>query len=191
MRNKIIDAAENSFFENGFRKATMDDIASSLGVSKKTLYKHVAGKNDLAYAVIERHKDGIFDLLSEVKDLIPDPIERFEKVVLETSRRLSKIGTIFLSDIKKEIPDLWQDYENFREKKIFIYISDILEEGIISGKIKKGINTKIATLLFLGSVRVIVQPDVIDQYHLSFDEAFSNIREIFLTGVMSNPEIKR
>lgn len=162
----------------------MDYIASSIGVSKKTIYKHVEGKKDLAHAVIDRHKEGIFDLLSEVKQLIPDPIERFEKVVFETSKRLSKIGTIFLSDIKRDIPDLWQDYETFREKKIFIYISDILEEGIISGKIKKEINTKIATLLFLGSVQIIVQPDVIDEYNLSFDEAFSNIKEIFLKGVM-------
>jgi len=184
MKKKIIDTAEKSFFEKGFRKVTMDDIASSLGISKKTLYKHVSGKKALAYEVIQRHKDGVFNLLTEVKDLIPDPIERFEKVVIETSNRLSKIDTVFLSDIKNDIPELWKDFENFREKKILSYISEILEEGIANKKIKRGINTKIATLLFLGSVQMIIQPEVIDNYHLSFDEAYSNIREIFLKGVM-------
>jgi AcrR family transcriptional regulator len=44
IRNRILKAAEERFFRFGFSKVTMDEIASELGMSKKTLYISQARK---------------------------------------------------------------------------------------------------------------------------------------------------
>src|SRR3989338_9081030 len=72
IKNRIIDTAEKRFSQYGFRRVTMDDIASDLGISKKTLYLHFKSKEDIAWAVKERmHKD-IGRLLQKAKKDIPD-----------------------------------------------------------------------------------------------------------------------
>jgi len=54
VRDEIIRAAAVCFGEMGYRAATLDTIAAKAGVSKVTLYRHVASKEDLLWAVFER-----------------------------------------------------------------------------------------------------------------------------------------
>ena len=49
---RIVAAARQHFFANGFRGVTMDDIAKELGMSKKTLYAHFPSKMALVEVVI-------------------------------------------------------------------------------------------------------------------------------------------
>ena len=54
VREEIILVAAVCFGELGYRATTLDTIAAKAGVSKVTLYKHVASKEDLLWAVFER-----------------------------------------------------------------------------------------------------------------------------------------
>ncbi|OGW01740.1 MAG: hypothetical protein A2889_04785 [Nitrospinae bacterium RIFCSPLOWO2_01_FULL_39_10] len=183
IRDRIIDAAEKRFSQYGFRRVTMDDIASDLGISKKTLYIHFKSKEDIAWAVKERMHRDIDKLLQRAKREIPDPIERFKKIIAEVTSRVSIIGSTFMTDIKKDIPDLWRECEEFREKEIYKYIGGILEEGIKKGKIRKEINTKIAVMSYLGAIRMIIQPEILMKNQFSIEDAFNNILKIFLEGI--------
>ena len=51
-RQRIVEAARAHFLSHGFRSVTMDDLATELGISKKTLYTHFPGKFDLLEAVL-------------------------------------------------------------------------------------------------------------------------------------------
>src|SRR5947207_14829941 len=51
-RQRIVSAARAHFFAHGFRRVTMDDLADELGMSKKTLYAHFAGKTALVEAML-------------------------------------------------------------------------------------------------------------------------------------------
>src|SRR3989338_3643981 len=183
MKNRIIDTAEKRFSQYGFKRVAMDDIASDLGISKKTLYKHFKSKKDIAWAVKERMHRDIDKLLQKAKREVPDPIERFKKVIAEVTSRVSVMGSAFMTDIKKEIPDLWRECEEFREREIYEYIGGILKEGIKKGKIRKDIDTKIAVMAYLGAIRMIIQPDVLMENQFSIEDAFNNILKIFLEGI--------
>lgn len=183
MKSRIIEAAEKRFSQYGFRRVTMDDIASDLGISKKTLYRHFRSKEDIAWAVKDRmHKD-IDRLLQRAKKEIPDPIERFKRIIAEVTERVAVIGSAFMTDIKKDIPDLWRKCEKFREKEIYEYIGGILKEGIKKGKIRKDIDTKIAVMAYLGAINMVIQPEILMENKFSIADADDNILKIFLEGI--------
>ena len=46
-RRQILDAAQSLFLEHGFEGTSMDAITAAAGVSKRTLYKYYASKEDL------------------------------------------------------------------------------------------------------------------------------------------------
>jgi AcrR family transcriptional regulator len=51
MREKIISKSEELFLSLGFKSVTMDDIASAMGISKKTIYTHFSNKTELVEVV--------------------------------------------------------------------------------------------------------------------------------------------
>lgn len=53
-RIHILDAAEQLFFVKGVVNSSMDEVAKTAGVSKRTVYNHFETKDVLFYAIIER-----------------------------------------------------------------------------------------------------------------------------------------
>ena len=53
VRQRILRQARTHFFVHGYSTLTMADLATELGMSKKTLYVHFAGKDAIVGALIE------------------------------------------------------------------------------------------------------------------------------------------
>lgn len=62
-RAQIVDAAVEEFLERGFAAASMDRIAGRAGVSKRTVYKHFAGKEALFHAILEQMAERVAQAL--------------------------------------------------------------------------------------------------------------------------------
>ena len=79
MKQKIIQGAANLFITLGFKSVTMDDIASEIGISKKTIYTHFSNKTDLVKATSTHLFETISNGIDEICACNYDPIkELFE-----------------------------------------------------------------------------------------------------------------
>ncbi len=59
LRERILNAAEDCFERDGVTRCTVDDIAKTAGISRATLYRSFAGRNELVLAVLMREVDRI------------------------------------------------------------------------------------------------------------------------------------
>jgi AcrR family transcriptional regulator len=55
-RRRILDAAYGLFYRKGFLRVSVDAIAETAGVTKRTLYDHFTSKDELLSAVLEFHR---------------------------------------------------------------------------------------------------------------------------------------
>ena len=60
-RERILVAAERCIERHGIRKTTMDDVASEIGLSRPSVYRHFADRDDLLVELIMRHTRAIND----------------------------------------------------------------------------------------------------------------------------------
>ena len=67
--DRILDAARAVFEQYGARRANVDDIATAAGVSRSTLYRRFATKDDLLAAVVLRETDAF---LADLEDVAAD-----------------------------------------------------------------------------------------------------------------------
>src|SRR5213075_2879285 len=51
-RGKILQAAFDEFYKNGFQGGSLNRIVDKAGTTKGALFHHFEGKNDLGYAVV-------------------------------------------------------------------------------------------------------------------------------------------
>lgn len=64
----ILDAALVEFERHGFRRVALDDVARRAGVSRTTIYRRFANRDELVGAVIERENAVLFaDIAAELK----------------------------------------------------------------------------------------------------------------------------
>ena len=78
-RATVIDAACALFAERGYRGTSMKDIAEVLGVSAPGLYNHVASKQEILYAIMDRAMDRAIDALDEAIAGIGDVAEQLRR----------------------------------------------------------------------------------------------------------------
>jgi AcrR family transcriptional regulator len=70
--NAILDAAVLEFEQHGFRRVALDDVARRAGVSRTTIYRRFAGRDELVGAVIDRENAVLFaNIADELKSRRP------------------------------------------------------------------------------------------------------------------------
>lgn len=78
---KILDGTLRAIRSVGARRLSMRDISDASGVSRGTLYRYFASKEDVLAAVSEYVCASFEQGIAEVADAIPDPMERFRAVM--------------------------------------------------------------------------------------------------------------
>ncbi|MFL0179605.1 MULTISPECIES: TetR/AcrR family transcriptional regulator [unclassified Mycobacterium] len=64
----ILDAAVVEFEQHGFRRVALDDVARRAKVSRTTIYRRFAGRDELVAAVIDRENAALYDeIAAELK----------------------------------------------------------------------------------------------------------------------------
>lgn len=86
----ILDAAVVEFEQRGFRRVALDDVARRAGVSRTTIYRRFANKDELVGAVIERENVKLFaEIAAELKGAAPQSnyyVEAFTSAILRFRR---------------------------------------------------------------------------------------------------------
>ena len=60
-RERILTAAERCIDRHGIRKTTMDDVASEVGLSRPSVYRYFADRDDLLIELNVRHARAMFN----------------------------------------------------------------------------------------------------------------------------------
>lgn len=84
---QILDAALVEFERHGLRRVALDDVARRAGVSRTTIYRRFANRDELVGAVIERENAALFDdIANELKNAGPQSNYHVEAFTLSILR---------------------------------------------------------------------------------------------------------
>jgi AcrR family transcriptional regulator len=79
-RRRILDAARDVFFRDGFMRANLDEMAEKAGVAKGTLYRYFESKADLYVAVLADNLELFLDRMEEAAKPRPSALERVRSI---------------------------------------------------------------------------------------------------------------
>ncbi|MEV6712878.1 TetR/AcrR family transcriptional regulator [Lentzea sp. NPDC051208] len=96
--NGILDAAVELFATNGYRSATMKDIAEKAGISQPGLLHHFPGKADVLIALLRRREERALIRAAESDDL--PAVDRILTIVrdLEDNRTLIALHCVLAAE---------------------------------------------------------------------------------------------
>ena len=77
-RERILEAAEAVFADNGYHEALIDEIGKKTSMSKGGLYFHFPSKEDLFFAVMDRLANKLVKRAEKAADRASSPLESAE-----------------------------------------------------------------------------------------------------------------
>ncbi len=182
-RTKILELATRKFFESGITKVTVDEIATELGMSKKTLYKYFKSKDELLQKAVQYKIDTVEQHLTAVMKE-EHPFEHKIGIVLTLlGRQVSSISKQFQYDLQRFAPSLWKEIETYRQKKILPQFKILFEQAQREGILRPQINPDIFYLVFTAAVQGVLTPKVLIENSFSITQAFRGVLLILLSGV--------
>lgn len=184
MKERILEGFRELAFETGFHAATMDDLSSRTGVSKRTIYRYFRSKDNLVNAVVDGLMANIQLQVDAALASTENPVEKIMVLISTVTRNLRFLNPTIMRDLQKYYPHVWDRMEHFRAKKIRNVIENIMESGARQGCFRDFI-PEVFTAALLASIRNVVNPAFILENNLTLDKAALGVFDIFLFGIAS------
>ena len=151
MKNKIIIRATELFLSLGFKSVTMDDLAQSMGISKKTIYQFFKNKDQLIRSCTRSIQTKLVEEFNEIRKNAGNPIIELFQVKKEVMKILGNTETAPQFQLQKFYPEIYKELKDREFELVGKNLQESLERGINSGYFRKEINidfNNIVTLLY-------------------------------------------
>ena len=153
-KERIALKAEELFMQYGIRSVSMDDIANSLGMSKKTLYQYFADKDELVEAVVDRHINEVqgdcINCRTEAKNAIHEIFLTMEHIMEE----LNNMNPMLLNDLAKFHFKAYHRFREYKDKFLLQIIRNNIEWGIKDELYRPDINVDILSKFRIESIMI-------------------------------------
>ena len=167
------------------KSVNMDQISSSCGISKKTLYKHVKNKEDLLEKVFEQAaafmKAELEEAISQVNGNAIDQLfamERFAEV------RMRDDKDRLLHQLDHYYPSIAKGMKVKREDIVFTVTKRNLEQGIREGLYRTDLHVDHITLLYYGHI-LAVHEGVVSNENIKLDQLRKTSLRYHIRGIAS------
>ncbi len=179
LRVKILETAMNDFRQRGIRAVTMDDVATELGISKRTLYEIFDKKEDL--------------LFETVKHYYIERKERMQVKVQHCANVMEIILTVYrikVEEFQQTNPNFYSDMVKYPQVLRFLNQENLsnrvkfqlfIERGISEGFFRSDVNYELTTGLFDALGNYVMQNQLYRQY--TMEDIFKNLIFVTLRGM--------
>lgn len=153
MKDQIIQTAADLFLTLGFKSVTMDDIASKMGISKKTIYSHFSTKTKLVEAstlhILSQISCGIETIISQEMNPI---VELFE-IKKFAMKNLKDEKSSPQYQLKKYYPEVFQSVQKTHLQIMEGSVVTNLKRGIKDGLYRANLPIDfVSKIYFVGKV---------------------------------------
>ena len=184
-RDRIRQKADELFLRYGIRSVSMDDIASQLGMSKKTIYQFFSDKDELVDAVVESHLGEMEGDCLRCKGNATDAVSEIMLTLDHLTEMCNSINPLVLHDLEKFHFRSFQKFLNHKNQFMYRVIRENLEWGIETGLYRTAINADILAKFRLETMLMAFNVDLFPTSRYNFGDVCGAILEHFLYGVVS------
>jgi AcrR family transcriptional regulator len=186
-RERILHHARALVFAYGYSAFTMADLARELGISKKTLYVHFAGKDEIVREVLLQLSR---EIRADADRLMGDRhlnfAEKLRGFVEGMMTRLSALNPSTMRDLQRFAPALFRLMEELRQKNIPYIFGRLVEEGQLTGMVRTDIEAGFAIEFFLQAMQGLLSPATLERLKVPPPEILNRAIRLFFGGLLTS-----
>ncbi|MDP4283377.1 MAG: TetR/AcrR family transcriptional regulator [Bacteroidota bacterium] len=185
LKDRIKQKADELYRRFGIKSVTMDEIASQMGVSKKTIYHCFSDKKELVDEVIA-------DLLKFNKNFCRESRSNAENAVHEIYLALESTKVMFdnmnasiLHDIEKGHPATFAKFIEFKYNFLFDIMKQNIERGKKEQLYRAEIDSDVLARVRLETMMLPFKEEIFPKTQFSLGYLHHQLMEFFLYGMVT------
>ena len=185
IREQIVLTASHIFSKYGFRKATMDEIAHSMGKGKSSIYYYFESKEEIYEAVIEREAELLRREVIKSISNSDDPKDKLRNYVLtrmKTFRRVSNFYDAIKTEVVSHLDFIDKIRKKYDREEIHL-LQDILEEGV-NKNVFRIENVELAAIAVVTALKGLEIPLFWSNKRKNAEEQIEGLLNVLFYGIM-------
>ena len=144
-KERILEKVTELFMRYGIRSITMDEIATQLGISKKTIYQFFTDKDAMVEAVVnkdlERNEEDCRIFSQKADNAVHEIFLALESV----DEMMKSMNPQLMYDLEKHHPAAFKRLKQYKYQFLFTMVKQNLERGAGEGLYRSGLNLELVT----------------------------------------------
>jgi len=186
VKERILTKAADLFFRYGIRSITMDEIATQLGISKKTIYQFFTDKDDMVTAVIDqeirKHEEECVLFRQQAENAVHQVFLAQESA----DEMLSYTNPLMLYDLEKHHLRAYKRLKEFKYQFLYKILIDNLQWGIEEGFYRSDLDRDVVIKTRIENAFLVFNPDVFPHSRYKVVEVAYELAILFLHSVVTD-----
>jgi len=186
---RMLDAVRERITKFGYRNLRIDDIASDLQISKRTIYETFTSKEEIVREFYGYSHDKFAHEINnsitammtlDIKGFLME-LRKIWDIIKKHSETLSNGHFVELRTIFPDLSNECTNFENMMKAKFH----NVFQRGIELGAIKPSMRSEVFYLLHFHALNGILKHEIISQMNMSMYDVLEGAFSILLTGVLT------
>ena len=156
-QKRILQSAARLFARKGYERASLEEIAAKLKLTKASLYHYIKSKEEMLFLIQMEAIGEVQEALERILDSTEDPVDRLERAIKSHVRIITQkhvIGALRQQELI--LPAKWRARIIAQRDQYEKTFETIIQEGIASGALGAR-DEKMSSLAALGALNWIVR----------------------------------
>lgn len=182
-KERILQAASDWFFAEGFYKVSLHDLVARLRISKSTIYEFFGSKEGLVEAAIDRLGAQLEARLDELVGARDKSVQQRILEIAEFQGEVAKnVGNKFFTELKIHSPLLWDKYQERRNVRVEKYYAKLIDEGREQGIFDPALDKDFVLQLYLKMSEMVSYTDIMEHVPMTKPQTYKALIKVFLRG---------
>ena len=183
VKERILAKAADLFLRYGIRSITMDEIATQLGISKKTIYQFFTDKDDMVSAVIdvEIRKNEFECNLS--RDQAENAVHQIFLALESLEEMLKYTNPLMLYDLEKHHPQSYRKLKEYKYQFLYQMIAANIQWGMDEEIYRPDLQKDIVAKSRIEQAFLVFNPDVFPHTKYKISEVNNELAMLFLHAI--------
>lgn len=181
IQRDILNATLVLFNDRGL-DFTMNDIAKSMHIAKKTIYRFFSSKEELLIALLDYGFENIQKEKQKILSSNDSIAKRLEQAMIAMPKQYAKIDFRMLVSLRDVYPEAYVRLNEHLEND-WEPIIKLINEGIRKKEIRK-INTFILRQIVTATFEQLLSTDQLQERNLTYAKALKEMMNIIMKGIV-------
>ncbi|MDE6237189.1 MAG: TetR/AcrR family transcriptional regulator [Muribaculaceae bacterium] len=181
---QLIVSISEILVNNGLKSTTMDTIAATLSISKRTLYEYFGSKKDMIFKVMGYWLERRTRLTEKIINEASNVMEGLIKVFDNQQKMINDVNVKFYREMDKFYPDIRRMLDGESDqwvKKIMVIINKGVEQGVF----RPDVNYPVILSLKRIQMESLKRMQEVFPPNITMEEAMATINISFLRSIAS------
>lgn len=185
MKEKILKKAIDLFINFGFKSVTMDDIASEMHISKKTIYSHFNNKTKLVEAATFCVFETISNEINCICEMQKNPIEELYEIKKSVMLHLKNEKTSPHYQLCKYYPEINESLKKKQFELMQACVVNNFERGIEMGLYRTNLDEEFVSRIYFLGITGIKDENLFPTNVFTKTKIMDNFLEYHLRGIIT------